>query len=213
MPPTERQHRTTRPLRRRLAIRFAALMRWVHIYVSMFGLFVTLFFSVTGLTLNHPRWFNAHLERSEPGEGHVDPHWLNLPSGGVDQLRVVEHLRQVHGVGGALAEFRVEPDECSVSFRSPAYSADAFIQRQSGDYTLTQTYHGFVAVLNELHKGRDAGPVWSVVIDASAVLLTVISLSGLVLLFYLKLRRVWGVVVAVAGAVAVVALIRWFVPR
>jgi hypothetical protein len=32
-------------------------MRWLHIYLSMFGLAAVLFFSVTGLTLNHPDWF------------------------------------------------------------------------------------------------------------------------------------------------------------
>ncbi len=42
------------PIRRRLAVRTAAVMRWLHIYVSLFGLAAVLFFSVTGLTLNHP---------------------------------------------------------------------------------------------------------------------------------------------------------------
>ena len=31
-------------------------MRWFHTYVSMLGLGSLLFFSVTGLTLNHPDW-------------------------------------------------------------------------------------------------------------------------------------------------------------
>jgi hypothetical protein len=39
--------------------------------------------------------------------------------------------------------------------------------------------------------------------------MTLISLTGLVLLFYLKLRRVPGVVVAVAGFVVLV-VIYWF---
>ncbi|WP_368411268.1 PepSY-associated TM helix domain-containing protein [Paludisphaera mucosa] len=28
--------------------------------------------------------------------------------------------------------------------------------------------HGFVAFVNDLHKGRDSGPAWSLVLDASA---------------------------------------------
>ena len=31
-------------------------MRWLHIYSSMFGLVAILFFSVTGILLNHPSW-------------------------------------------------------------------------------------------------------------------------------------------------------------
>jgi hypothetical protein len=42
--------------------------------------------------------------------------------------------------------------------------------------------------------------------------MTAISLSGLVLLFYLKLRRVRGLVVALVGAVVIVIVIRFWVP-
>lgn len=207
-----------RPFRRRLAVRFAAWMRWLHIYLSMFGLASVLFFSVTGLTLNHPDWFFANREETTSAEGRLDPAWVARPASSsaeadtVSRLEVVERLRSTHGVRGALVEFRVEPDECLVTFKGPGYAADAFIDRDSGNYTLSQTEHGLVAVLNDLHKGRDTGRAWSLVIDVSAVFMTVISLTGLVLLFYLKLRRVPGVVVAVLGAVALVAVVLWFVP-
>ena len=42
---------------------------------------------------------------------------------------------------------------------------------------------GFVALLNDLHKGRDSGRAWSFVIDLSAVLMALVSLSGLVLVY------------------------------
>ena len=54
--------------------------------------------------------------------------------------------------------------------------------------------------------------VWSAVIDLSAGLMTLISLTGLVLLFYLKLRRVTGVVVALAGTVVLIVIYRFWVP-
>jgi uncharacterized protein len=190
-------------------------MRWVHIYVSMFGLAVVLFFSVTGLTLNHPRWFFGGVERTSRADGRVDPRWLHAgsdPAAGVAKLEVVEHLRKSPGVRGALAEFRTDEAECLVTFKGPGYAADAFIDRESGRYSLTQTDHGFIAMVNDLHKGRDTGPAWSLVIDVSAVLMTIISLSGLVLLFYLKLRRIPGVVVALIGTAAVVAVCRLWVP-
>src|SRR5262249_41190294 len=160
-----------------------------HIYVSMFGLAAVLFFSVTGLTLNHPGWFFKGPERRVEAEGRVDPKWLHLdppaPAHGeppddtsreVARLEVVEHLRTAHGVRGAVAEFRVDEGECLVTFKGPGYAADALIDRGSGRYNLAQTYHGFIAIINDLHKGRDSGPIWSVVVDVSAVVLTVISL-------------------------------------
>jgi hypothetical protein len=201
-------------------------MRWLHIYLSMFSLAVVLFFSVTGLTLNHTAWFYGGAARRVEGTGQVDPRWLHLdapavavksrddpdPAREVAKLEVVEHLRKTHGVRGALAEFRVDEQECMVTFKGPGYAADAFIDRLTGRYTLTETYHGFIAVVNDLHKGRDTGPVWSLVIDVSAVLMTVVSLTGLVLLFYLKLRRIPGLVIVMIGTLVVVGLYLLGVP-
>ena len=163
-----------RPLQRRLNIRFAKLMRWLHIYLSMFSLAVVLFFSVTGITLNHPDWFFSGAESSREAEGEISrggctlqgPAAPSRPSDAdrqVAKLEIVEHLRNTHAIRGALADFRVDEGECVVSFKGPGYAADAFIDRESGHYRLTETYHGFIAVINDLHKGRDTGPVWSVV--------------------------------------------------
>jgi hypothetical protein len=212
------------PLLRRLSVWFAGFVRWCHIYVSMLGLAAVLFFSATGVTLNHPDWFFGEMERTTRFEGQIDPGLLRghsgrtpdtraaaEPANDVARLEVVERLRQAHGIRGALAEFRVDDAECVVAFKGPGYAADAFIDRDSGQYSLTQTFHGIIGVLNDLHKGRDTGPAWSVLIDASAVLLVFISLSGLVLLFYLKLRRWPGLVVALVGLLIVLAFFFWMI--
>ncbi len=220
--PGGRRGEPSRPLRRRIAIRTAAVMRWLHIYVSMFGMAAVLFFSVTGLTLNHPDWFGEP-ESRVPAQGQMPADWLRpggpdaSPAGEPDvsqiaRLEIVEHLRKTHGIRAAVAEFRADERECTVTFKGPGYAADAFIDRESGRYDVTQTMHGFVAVINDLHKGRDAGIAWSVIIDASAIGLTVISVTGLALLFYLKLRRVRGLAVAVSGAIAVALAVLLLAP-
>ena len=194
------------------------MSRWLHIYLSMFGLAAVLFFSVTGITLNHPDWVFGQVERRREAEGQLDLKWIGrdaaLSSGPapVAKLEVVEHLRKSHALRGALVDFRADDSECSVSFKGPAYSADAFIDRETGHYTLTELDHGLIALLNDLHKGRDTGAVWSVVIDISAGLMTLISLTGMILLFYLKLRRVPGVVVALVGTVVLFVVFRLWVP-
>jgi hypothetical protein len=192
----------------------------------MLGLATILFFGVTGVTLNHPDWVFGGAERVVQAEGKVDPRWLNPGSGGstsgsnsqpdgeraVMKLEIVEHLRSTHGIRGALADFRADERECSVTFKGPGYSADAFIDRETGKYSLTESRHGLIAVINDLHKGRDTGPAWSILIDVSAVAMTVISLTGLVLLFYLKLRRIPGLVVTAVGTIVVVLVYVLWVP-
>jgi uncharacterized protein len=199
---------TARPRLRRLSIKFASIMRWLHIYLSMLGLFALLFFSATGITLNHPDWFSGGAARSTEAEGAIRPDWLK----DVAKLEVVEHLRKAHAIRGAVAEFTVDDTECMVAFKGPGYSADVFIDRSTGKYRLTETAHGLVAIVNDLHKGRDTGAIWSIVIDASAILLILASLSGLVLLFYIKRRRISGTVVGILGMLILVAIVYLLVP-
>ena len=213
--------------RRWISVQFAAFMRWTHIYLSMFGLAAVLFFSVTGLTLNHPDWFFAGKETVVPAKGELNPKWVKPverlanppadapdpdPLEGVAKLEVVEHLRASHGIRGALANFTADDRECVVTFKGPGYAADAFIDRETGGYQLSQTFHGLIAVINDLHKGRDTGPVWSVLIDASAIVMTAVSLTGLALLFYIKRRRLAGTFIAIVGTALVVVLWYWGVP-
>jgi hypothetical protein len=59
---------------------------------------------------------------------------------------------------------------------------------------------GVFAVLNDLHKGRDTGTAWAWMIDLSAVLMTLVSLTGLLLIFFLQKKRLSGLLAASAGA-------------
>jgi uncharacterized protein len=197
--------------RRRLSVRIATVARWLHVYLSMAGLSVLLFFSVTGVTLNHPDWFPSATRTTE-ATGTLNPLWAKPSTPQVDQLSIVEHLRATHHVRGALASFTIDDLECVITFKGPSSSADAFLDRTTGAYRLTQTSHGLISFFNDLHKGRDTGAVWSLVIDVSALLLVLTSLTGLVLLFYIKRRRISGLVVAVIAAAVVGAVVRLWVP-
>lgn len=184
-------------------------VRWLHIYGSMFGLCATLLFAVTGLTLNHADWF----ESAEPSVRTFDgalPAAMLSPQ--VDKLAVAEHLRTTHALRGAVTEFAVDQEECLVVWKGPGYSADATIARTDGTYHVEEARRGWVAVLDDLHKGRDSGPAWSFVVDASAVVLTFLSLTGLWLLFYLKKRRRSGLAVALLGTIALLAAFAFGVP-
>lgn len=181
----------------------AATFRWLHIYLSMLGFAAMMFFSLTGITLNHPTWFGGSETSVRDDRGRLPHHWLADP---VRRLEVVEQLRSRHSLRGRVAEFEISEYDVMVVFKSPGYAADLFVDRETGDYTLTESASGLVGVMNDLHKGRDAGAAWSILIDVSAVVLTLFSLSGFGLLFYLKRRRVTGTLTAVAGMVALVAV-------
>ncbi len=179
----------------------ASLSRWLHIYLSMASFVILLFFAVTGLTLNHAERFSAQ-PRITQLKGKLELNWVKAEDAAVDKLAIVEHLRQTYGIKGALSDFRLDEAQASVSFKGPGYAADAFINRETGECEVTETRNGFVAIINDLHKGRDTGSAWFWLIDVSAVLMTLVSLTGLVLLWFVKRRRLSGLVLAGVCGVA-----------
>jgi hypothetical protein len=191
---------------------YAAFFRWLHIYLSMISFGILFFFAVTGLTLNHPDWFSNGKQSNTQLKGKLDTKWTKVPDAAVGKLEIVEHLRRVHRIKGAVSEFRIEESQCAVSFKGPGYAADAFITRATGEYELTESRMGFVAVINDLHKGRDSGGGWSLVIDISAMLMVLVSATGTVLLLFLKRRRVTGFIAAGVGALICYLIYVLFVP-
>jgi len=179
--------------------KLASISRWLHVYLSMASFAILLFFAGTGFTLNHQDWFTGQ-QRTVRTHGALNAQWVKS---NVDKLQVVEFLRRKDGLHGAVDDFRIEDSQCSVSLKGPGYEADAVIDRATGRYDITETRAGFVAIINDLHKGRDAGAVWSKIIDISAALMTTVSLTGLILLLYLHKRRMAGLIMLAAGGMAI----------
>jgi hypothetical protein len=189
--------------------RFAKYSRWLHIYTSMASCAVVLFFAVTGLTLNHADWFSG-TERTTQTMGQMNAAWTNTGLKDVSKLEIVEFLRQMHHISGAVVDVRSEDRDVSIAFKGPGYAADVLIDRTTGKYELTESRLGLVAIVNDLHKGRDTGAVWKAVIDASAVLLTFISLTGLLLLYFVYKHRAAGYLLMGFGtAVTCIIYLTW----
>ena len=57
-----------------------------------------------------------------------------------------------------------------MDFKGPGYNASVFIDLLAGEAEIETTDYGWVAQLNDLHKGRNTGEAWIVFIDISALL-------------------------------------------
>jgi hypothetical protein len=207
-----------RSSRRWIQRQLAVWSRWLHIYLSLMSFGAILFFSITGLTLNHPDWFFS--ESTKTVEGTVPREWLHLQQPPpenrdesdygheVDRLAVVEFLRGEHGLSGRMTEFLSFQDECEVTFQGPGYAATARIRRDDGTYSISVISNDLVSMLNDLHKGRHTGAEWSVVIDISAVISALVAITGLILVFFLKLHRKLRLSLAVAGILLILWMFR-----
>lgn len=187
---------------RPLKLRVHSALRWLHIYTSMASLLIVLFFGLTGVTLNHPDWLATESTREVNGQ--LTAGWKSGAS--VDWLVVAEQLKDAQGVHGTASDRRADSADASITFKAPGYSADAVIDMATGTYNLTIAYQGAIGVLNDLHRGRDAGSAWSWVIDATGLFLTFVAVTGLGLLVYLKKVRMKALATILGGAVLVTAL-------
>lgn len=180
---------------------FNALARWLHIYLSMFGFAALFFFAFTGITLNHPEWISGN-QKVKRVTGEIDPSLITaVDSTTATRDYVVQVIRSSHSIKARLSDFRVDDYECSVSFSGPGYSADGFIERSTGSYEMTITKAGLLGVLNDIHKGSDTATLWKWIIDISAIVMVVVSLTGFIMIFFISRRKQPGLIAALIGAI------------
>ena len=176
--------------------------RWLHIYGSMVSLALVLFFAITGDHAQSPGLVRR-AGRTEERHGSMTAAWLSGGREGVDKLRVVEYLRSHAGVRGALAEFRIDDQPVRGGLQRTRLRRVGHRRPRDWQVRRHESRMGFAAIINDLHKGRDTGRVWSVAIDlVGRGLLVFISLTGLVLLYFVHKYRVAGVILCAAGALA-----------
>lgn len=172
----------------------------------MFTMAIILFFSLTGIVLNHPEWTFGMDEQRTELKGTLPKEWVSGKE--VKWLEVAEKIRADHKVRGIVGNKDADEQEGTLTFKGPAYAADLFFQRDTGEYTLSVTRQGPVAVLNDLHRGRDAGTSWSWLVDLSGVFLVVISLTGLGLILYLKKVKMKGLITFAVGTAVMLILMK-----
>ncbi len=171
----------------------------------MTSLIIVFFFSVTGITLNHPDWTFGQPPIARSVEGALPA--TAVTGDDVDLLAASEYLRSEQGVRGTVTDHSSTSQAASISYRGPGYSADVLIRIADRSFTITEERSGFVAIMNDLHKGRNTSTLWKWVIDITAGVLVIMSLTGLVLQITIKRRRRVAFTLAVVGAILSVVLI------
>jgi hypothetical protein len=169
---------------------------WISSAVCLTGL---LLFAATGFTLNHASSFEAkpkttRIEKTLPAEA------LTALATAKDKTplpaAVVAAVQKETGVDIASKPADVSEDDIYVDLATPGIDASVSIDPASGDVTYERTTRGVIAILNDLHKGRHAGPAWTLFIDVIAVACVLFAITGFGLLwFYEKNRRItWPLV-------------------
>ncbi len=157
-----------------------------HWISSALILALMLLFSVTGFTLNHPSWFEANPTSSvsdmelsaELAEalGEVENQTQLSPD--LSSMLTRETGISIPGNTVALVEF----EEIILDLGGPGVDATLTLDPVTGEAFYERIDNGLVAKLNDLHKGRDTGLAWGLMIDLTALACLIFCISGLGLL-------------------------------
>lgn len=161
------------------------LWHWVSAALSLTGL---LMFAATGITLNHPALIPSTPVTTEVGAQlpqDLQRLLQDWPDETEDPLpdEISRWTRQELALNIAGRATETDPEEVYIPLPRPGGDSWLSIARDTGAVLHRQTDRGWVAYLNDLHKGRDAGPIWSLFIDLLAAACIVFSLTGLGLLW------------------------------
>jgi hypothetical protein len=182
--------------------------RTAHLYLTLFGLVLIVFFAVTGFMLNHEDWFGLGEPRERTAEGVLPTAVLNP----VDKFEASEAIRREFGTAGVVNSFRIDDDTIEVEYLRPGGRAVAEAQRDTGRTVVTFEERGWAGVMTDLHKGKSAGRAWGLLIDAVCILLLIISTTGLILWWSLRSRGKWAAVGFLLGTGLAFATYYWRVP-
>jgi hypothetical protein len=173
------------PKRRAYWLKTLHQWHWISAAVSLAAM---LLFSATGLTLNHAARIEAKPQvatRTAMLPADVRIAFDKAPTKGRAALPVPVAdwlLAQWHVEVRALdAEW--SDGEAYVSLPRPGGDAWISIDTATGEATWEVTDRGWIAWANDLHKGRNTGPLWAWFIDLFAIACVLFSLTGLLLLW------------------------------
>lgn len=157
---------------------------WISSALCLVGI---LFFSITGVTLNHSAQIEASPEVIQRKA--ILPDELRTALAGADSasdpalpaaLREWISKTMDVEVGARIGEW--SEDEIYVSMPRAGGDAWLSIDRASGAIEYEKTDRGWISWFNDLHKGRNTGTAWAWFIDVFSLACVVFSVSGFFLL-------------------------------
>ncbi len=171
---------------------------WISSAVCLVGM---LLFTATGITLNHAARIEATPRvdnRSATLPAPLLAALADAPAQGNAPLppAIATWLQAELAVGAGRRPAEWTEEEAYLSMPSPGADAWLSIDRATGGIEFERTDRGVVSFLNDLHKGRNAGPAWGWFIDVFAIACLVFCITGLFLLhLHARQRRMtWPLV-------------------
>jgi hypothetical protein len=192
-----------------LKLRFNRQCRLWHGYLSAFAFAALLFFSATGVVLNHPNWFATNKPPSSPIKLTLNSSQLqdlrNSPTPAEMLMKIVADQTTLYGEykDGATAM-----DQVFVRLRGARGSSDIRANLKDGIVVVTVERATTIGLFNALHRGESTGAAWRIFIDVVGGVLIVLSLVGYAIFFSMSARLKTALLIT---GVSVIGFVLFFV--
>lgn len=195
------------------AKRMFSFFRWLHIYISCALFSLLLFFCITGVTLNHLDWVS-----DEPAQitSFTLPSALTQLSENAEypMKKIQTYVEKKIGLSNPRSiDYSLDLGEITYDFLLPSGYVFVTIILEEQLMEVESVHGGLLALLNDLHKGRNSGEVWSWVIDISAILMGMFTITGLLILLQNSKYRRRAFFILLLGSFTPIVLYFLAVPR
>lgn len=191
---------------------FYRLCRMLHAYLSAFAFLALMFFSATGLLLDHPEWMQ--------GRGHESEVKLAVPATVLIHARALKEpsaylaaeTLKLTPVTGAYRSGEIDDGQANLRFEGVKGSSTVVIDLGTGQADITIERATALTVIGDLHRGKNASLPWRAVIDVTAVLVLAMSLIGYVLFFSLRFRLRTSLILTASSLALLGVIYLWATP-
>ncbi len=191
---------------------FYRLCRMLHAYLSAFAFLALIFFSATGLLIDHPEWVQGKPTETEVKLTVPAPVLAQAAKAKDPNAALAMAVAKMTPLIGAYRSGEVEDGQADLRFEGVKGSSTVMLDVASGQADVTVDRSTALEVIGDLHRGKNATVPWRLVIDASAVLVLALSMIGYVLFFSLRFRLRTSLILTVVSLGALVAVFVWLTP-
>jgi uncharacterized protein len=189
------------------------LCRMLHAYLSAFAFIALFFFSATGILLNHPEWFENYQPEQKPIAFAMSPAELAAAKASKDPGRALaERAAAKAPLAGAYASADLAGPQALVRLEGPKGSTDLTIDLNTGAATAKVSRANLLAIVQDLHRGKNSGAPWRFVIDVTAYVVLALSVIGYVLFFSLRFRLRTSLIFTGVSLLILTGIAAWLVP-
>jgi uncharacterized protein len=184
-----------------------------HGYLSALAFIALIFFSMTGILLNHPGLLSLGAPAPVEQQFTLSQDELTQVRAAAEPARkLAEITASRFSLAGAYRNGEVVGEDIFINLQGVRGSSNIRANLATGAADVVIERQDAATVLNELHRGEHAGGAWRLAIDILAILLIAVSLVGFVLFLSLRLRMRTALALTAASLAGLIGIFVFAVP-